>query len=171
MSMFCYQCQETAKGTGCEIKGVCGKNEEVAKLQDLLIYVSKGISELVVKGKLDVSGIMETNRELLTSLFMTITNANFDENAIEKQIIKMIHVRDDLGKKVSLDVCHDSVSFKVGSREQMLEKASQVGVLATENEDVRSLRELIIYGLKGMAAYAEHAYNIGKEDSSIYSFV
>ena len=171
MSMFCYQCQETAKGTGCEIKGVCGKNEEVAKLQDLLIYVSKGISELVVKGKLDVSGIMETNREILTSLFMTITNANFDENAIEKQIIKMIHVRDDLEKKVSLDVCHDSVSFEVGSREQMLEKASQVGVLATENEDVRSLRELIIYGLKGMAAYAEHAYNIGKEDISIYSFV
>ena len=171
MSMFCYQCQETAKGTGCEIKGVCGKNEEVAKLQDLLIYVTKGISELVVKGKIDVSGIMETNREILTSLFMTITNANFDENAIEKQIIKMIHVRDDLGKKVSLDVCHDSVSFEVGSREQMLEKASQVGVLATENEDVRSLRELIIYGLKGMAAYAEHAYNIGKEDSSIYSFV
>lgn len=171
MSMFCYQCQETAKGTGCEIKGVCGKNEEVAKLQDLLIYVTKGISELVVKGKLDVSGIMETNREILTSLFMTITNANFDENAIEKQIIKMIHVRDDLGKKVSLDVCHDSVSFEVGSREQMLEKASQVGVLATENEDVRSLRELIIYGLKGMAAYAEHAYNIGKEDISIYSFV
>ena len=171
MSMFCYQCQETAKGTGCEIKGVCGKNEEVAKLQDLLIYVSKGISELVVKGKLDVSGIMETNREILTSLFMTITNANFDENAIEKQIIKMIHVRDDLGKKVSLDVCHDSVSFEVESRVQMLEKASQVGVLATENEDVRSLRELIIYGLKGMAAYAEHAYNIGKEDISIYSFV
>ena len=66
--MFCYQCQETAKGTGCEIKGVCGKNEEVAKLQDLLIYVSKGISELVVKGKLDVSGIMETNREILTSV-------------------------------------------------------------------------------------------------------
>ena len=171
MSMFCYQCQETAKGTGCEIKGVCGKNEEVAKLQDLLIYVTKGISELVVKGKIDVSGIMETNREILTSLFMTITNANFDENAIEKQIIKMIHVRDDLGKKVSLDVCHDSVSFEVGSRVQMLEKASQVGVLATENEDVRSLRELIIYGLKGMAAYAEHAYNIGKEDISIYSFV
>ena len=78
MSMFCYQCQETAKGTGCEIKGVCGKNEEVAKLQDLLIYVTKGISELVVKGKIDVSGIMETNREILTSLFMTITNANFD---------------------------------------------------------------------------------------------
>src|SRR5574344_390733 len=171
MSMFCYQCQETAKGTGCEIKGVCGKNEEVAKLQDLLIYVSKGISELVVKGKLDVSGIMETNREILTSLFMTITNANFDENAIEKQIIKMIHVRDDLGKKVSLDVCHDSVSFEVGSRVQMLEKASQVGVLATENEDVRSLRELVIYGLKGMAAYCEHAFNLNFEDAGVYAFM
>ena len=76
MSMFCYQCQETAKGTGCEIKGVCGKNEEVAKLQDLLIYVTKGISELVVKGKIDVSGIMETNREILTSLFMKIGRAH-----------------------------------------------------------------------------------------------
>ncbi len=171
MSMFCYQCQETAKGSGCVIKGVCGKNEEVAKLQDLLIYVSKGISEIVVKGKLDVSGIMETNREILTSLFMTITNANFDENAIEKQIIKMIKIRNELRKKVSLDVCHDSVSFEVESRAEILEKASQVGVLSTENEDVRSLRELIIYGLKGMAAYGEHASNIGKEDSSIYSFV
>ncbi|MHB8131853.1 MAG: hydroxylamine reductase [Mobilitalea sp.] len=171
MSMFCYQCQETAKGTGCEIKGVCGKNEEVAKLQDLLIYVSKGISEIVVKGKLDVSDILETNREMLTSLFITITNANFDENAIEKQIIKTIDLRNELAKKVNLDVYHDSVSFEVGTRSQMLEKASQVGVLSTENEDIRSLRELIIYGLKGLAAYAEHAYNIGKEDLSIYSFV
>lgn len=171
MSMFCYQCQETAKGTGCEIKGVCGKNENVAKLQDLLIYVLKGISETVVKGKLNVSEIMETNRETINSLFMTITNANFDEEAIEKQIIKMISKRNELAKKVMLDVRHDAVSFEVETRAQMYEKASKAGVLSTENEDIRSLRELVIYGLKGMAAYAEHASNIGKEDVSIYSFI
>ncbi|MDD3413460.1 MAG: hydroxylamine reductase [Lachnospiraceae bacterium] len=171
MSMFCYQCQEAAKGIGCEIKGVCGKNEEVAKLQDLLIYTTKGISKIVVEGKLDVSGIMEINRDILTSLFMTITNGNFDEDTIEKQIIKMISIRNELESKVSLGNCHDAVSFKVETRAQMLEKASQVGVLSTENEDVRSLRELIIYGIKGMAAYAEHALNIGREDSSIYSFI
>lgn len=171
MSMFCYQCQETAKGTGCEIKGVCGKNENVAKLQDLLVYVLKGVSEIVVEGKLNVSEIMDTNREIITSLFMTITNANFDEEAIEKQIIKMICERNELAKKAMLDGCHDAVSFEVETRAQMYEKATKVGVLSTENEDIRSLRELIIYGLKGMAAYAEHASNIGKEDVSIYSFI
>src|SRR5664279_3350935 len=78
MSMFCYQCQETAKDTGCEIKGICGKSEEVAKLQDLLIYTLKGISELVVKGKLNVKELGTINHEVLNSLFMTITNTNFD---------------------------------------------------------------------------------------------
>jgi hydroxylamine reductase len=169
--MFCYQCQETAKGTGCEIKGVCGKNEEVAKLQDLLIYAIKGISELVVKGNVDVTTIKEINREVMTSLFMTITNANFDEDAFEVQINKMLDVRDDLQKKIQLDDAHDAVIFKVEARVDMLEKAASVGVLSTENEDVRSLRELIIYGLKGIAAYAEHATNIGKEDSIIFTFV
>jgi len=171
MSMFCYQCQETAKGTGCEIRGVCGKNEEVAKLQDLLIYAIKGISEIVVKGKLSVDNLSNINHELLVSLFMTITNANFDEAAIEKQITKMIAFRDKLAKEANLADPHDSVTFGVDSRESMLEKASVIGVLATENEDVRSLRELIIYGLKGMAAYTKHAFNIGKEDNSIYAFM
>ena len=84
MSMFCYQCQETAKGTGCEVRGVCGKNEEVAKLQDLLIYANKGISEIVIKGNVDVNSISEINHEVLKSLFITITNANFDEAATDK---------------------------------------------------------------------------------------
>jgi hydroxylamine reductase len=84
--MFCYQCQETARNTGCDIKGVCGKNEEVANLQDLLIQTLKGISEIVVKGKVDVNSIEEMKHELLLSLFMTITNANFDQDAIDKQI-------------------------------------------------------------------------------------
>lgn len=171
MSMFCFQCQETAGGKGCTVKGVCGKNEVVAKLQDLLMYTLKGISEIVVKGKIDVSKLGDTNYEVLSSLFMTITNANFDESAIEKQILKMISIRNELKKDLTLDSLHDSVTFEVDSRESMLEKAAAVGVLSTVNEDVRSLREMIIYGLKGMAAYAEHALNIGKVDLDIYAFI
>ncbi len=170
MSMFCYQCQETAKGTGCEIKGVCGKNEDVAKLQDLLIYSTKGISEIVRKGDLEVKSLGAVNREVLKSLFVTITNANFDESAIEKQILKMIGFRDDLKKQIQGGSFGDAANFTVTDRASMLEKASKIGVLATENEDVRSLRELITYGLKGMAAYTHHALNIGKENNDIYEF-
>lgn len=171
MSMFCYQCQETAKNTGCTIKGVCGKNEEVAKLQDLLIYATKGISEIIVKTKANVAELAEINHEVLTSIFITITNANFDADAIEKQIVKVLGLRDELAKKTGYTENHDAAVFTVGDRASMLEKAATVGVLSTENEDVRSLRELIIYGIKGMAAYAEHAYNIGKEDVSIFEFM
>jgi hydroxylamine reductase len=149
---------------------VCGKTEEVAKLQDLLIYTLKGISEIVVKGKLNVKSLGETNYETLSSLFMTITNANFDDVSIEKRIMKMIAIRDELRNATASVDLHDAATFTVSSRESMLEKAGSVGVLATENEDVRSLRELIIYGLKGMAAYAEHAKNIGKENQDINAF-
>ena len=171
MSMFCYQCQETARNTGCTVKGVCGKNEEVAKLQDLLIYVLKGISNIIVSGKVDVHNLDKTNYEVLSSLFMTITNANFDDESIEAQIKKMIALRDELRSSAAADALHDAATFTADSRESMLEKADSVGVLATENEDVRSLREMITYGLKGMAAYAEHAKNIGKEDLSINAFI
>lgn len=171
MSMFCYQCQETAKGTGCEIRGVCGKTEEVAKLQDLLLYTLKGIGEIVVKGKVDSSELGKTNYEMLNSLFMTITNANFDAEAIEKQIKKMISIRNEIRAKAAVSDLHDAATFAVTSRETMLDKAASVGVLATENEDVRSLREMIIYGLKGMAAYAEHAKNLGKENLEINTFI
>ncbi len=171
MSMFCYQCQETARGTGCEIKGVCGKNEEVAKLQDLLLYVCKGIAEIVITTKTDPATIAQTNHEVLRSLFITITNANFDADAIEKQILDMYELRDQLAKEKSYNNNHDAVTFTAKGREEMLLKADSVGVLATKNEDVRSLRELIIYGLKGLAAYAEHALNIGKEDAEISAFV
>ena len=171
MSMFCYQCQETAKNSGCTVKGVCGKNEEVAKLQDLLIYACKGVSEVVTKGKLVVNELSEVNHEVLKSLFITITNANFDEAAIEKQIQNMIRLRDELGQKASGVQLGDAGLFTVTDRASMLEKASTVGVLATENEDVRSLRELIIYGLKGMAAYTHHALNIGKENTEINAFI
>lgn len=171
MSMFCFQCQETAKGTGCEIRGVCGKTEEVAKLQDLLIYTIKGISEIIVKGKIDVSTTDNLNHEVLKSLFMTITNANFDDGAIEKQIIKMLSIRNDLRKTVALNNLQDAATFEVDTKASMLEKAAIVGVLSTQNEDVRSLREMITYGIKGIAAYAEHANNIGKEDTTINAFI
>lgn len=171
MSIFCYQCQEAAGGKGCTVRGVCGKTEEVARLQDLLIYALKGISEIVVKGKIDINKLGNTNYEVLGSLFMTITNANFDDGSIEKQIRKMLTIRDELKKSVTAGNLHDAAVFKADSRESMLEKAASVGVLSTANEDVRSLREMIIYGLKGMAAYAGHAKNIGKENPDINAFI
>ncbi|MDO5037462.1 MAG: hydroxylamine reductase [Tissierellia bacterium] len=171
MSMFCYQCQETAKGTGCTVRGVCGKNEEVANLQDLLIYVNKGISEIVLKKPVDVKDLDEVNYQVLNSLFITITNANFDEKAIEDQIRKMLEIRDQLRGDLDPASLHDAATFTVESREDMLAKATSVGVLATENQDIRSLREMIIYGLKGMAAYTKHAWNIGKKNSEISAFI
>jgi len=171
MSMFCYQCQETAGGQGCKIRGVCGKTEEVAKLQDLLIYTLKGISDIVIKSKTDVGSIKKVNHEVLNSLFMTITNANFDDGSIEAQIKKMISLRDELKKSSYPECLHDAALFSVDSRDSMLEKADAIGVLSTENEDVRSLREMITYGLKGMAAYTEHANNIGKENLEINAFI
>jgi len=194
MSMFCYQCQEAAKGTGCNVMGVCGKNEQVAKLQDLLVYTLKGVAEIVVKGKLQVKDFPQVNHQVFNSLFMTITNANFDEAAFEKEIRKMIAMRDDLrgrlfvetpkagffqrlfgGKSEAPDPAevyrlHDAATFTVDSRAAMLKKADSVGVLATTNEDVRSLRELITYGLKGLAAYGHHALNLNKEKDDLYAF-
>ncbi len=169
--MFCYQCQETAACKGCTVKGVCGKSADTAALQDLLIYTVKGIAELVVKGGLDVSRLGKLNYEAINSLFITITNANFDDQAIEVQIRKLLSMRDDIRKEVTAAALHDAAVFTVTTRESMLEKAATVGVLATENEDIRSLRELITYGAKGMSAYAEHAYNLGSEDNAIYSFL
>ena len=171
MGMFCFQCQETARGTGCEVRGVCGKTEEVAKLQDLLIYTIKGISHIVRKGQVDTDSVPALNHQLLNSLFMTITNANFDDAALETQIKKMLVYRNELQKMVQADNLHDAATFEVNTREEMLEKATSVGVLSTENEDTRSLREMITYGLKGMAAYTEHALNLGKENPEIYAFL
>lgn len=170
MSMFCYQCQEAAKGVGCSVRGVCGKGEETAKLQDLLIYVLKGISHIVVREKQDDIKLAEVSRQMISSLFITITNANFDEQAIETQTVKMLALRDSL-KKPSGAGIHDAAAFTVSGREEMLQKAAEVGVLATKNEDVRSLRELITYGIKGMAAYLEHALNLNKVDSGINAFL
>ena len=171
MSMFCYQCQETAKNTGCTVRGVCGKNEEVANLQDLLIYTLKGISDIIIKGDIDIKEHDKINFKVLSGLFTTITNANFDDDSIENQIRELLTKRDELRESVSVEGLHDAATFAIDSRESMLEKAASVGILATENEDIRSLREMIIYGLKGMAAYLEHAKNIGDEDLDINHFI
>lgn len=169
MGMFCFQCQETAGNKGCTVRGVCGKTEETAKLMDLLIHTLKGISNIVVTDKLDASKLDVLNGEVLTSLFMTITNANFDNDALQHQIEKMLILRDGLRKAGG--AYHEAATFAVAGREAMLEQAASVGVLATQNEDVRSLRQLVIYGLKGMAAYAEHARNLGSKSSEISAFV
>ncbi|PKM65855.1 MAG: hydroxylamine reductase [Firmicutes bacterium HGW-Firmicutes-2] len=169
MSMFCYQCQEAAQGTGCEVIGICGKDEEVSNLQDLLIYSTKGIADIVVKGELDVASLGKTNEIVLDSLFKTITNANFDPEAIRAQIRQNLEIRDELRNVVEADF-HDAATFTISTDASMDAKSVSVGVLSTENEDVRSLRELIIYGLKGYAAYAQHALNLGKEDVDLYAF-
>ncbi|MBN2049425.1 MAG: hydroxylamine reductase [Spirochaetales bacterium] len=171
MSMFCYQCQETAKNTGCTVKGVCGKNDEVARLQDLLIYSLKGVARIVETGAVDAKDIPEVNHQTLRGLFVTITNANFDDGAMEEQIRVVLSLRDKLREKTAPGERHDAAVFRVTDRTSMLQKAAGVGVLSTENEDVRSLRETVIYGLKGMAAYTEHALNIGKENPEIYAFI
>jgi hydroxylamine reductase len=143
----------------------------VAKLQDLLIYTLKGISQIVFKAGMDVNSIPEANFQLANSLFMTITNANFDGDAIEAQIHRMIGIRDGLQQTVQLSELHDAATFQVSDRNSMLEKAASIGVLSTLDEDIRSLREMNIYGLKGMAAYTLHAFNLGKENSEIYAFM
>ena len=169
--MFCFQCQEAAKGIGCTIKGVCGKDDTVAGLQDLLIHTLKEISLIVRKGQLATADLTEVSHQVVNSLFMTITNANFDADAIDAQIRKMVQLREDLKITNPGIETGETASWQSGDRASMLETAKQVGVLATDHEDVRSLRELVIYGLKGMAAYTEHAFNLGKENPAIYEFM
>ena len=170
MSMFCYQCQEAAGGKGCTMRGVCGKSADVAQAQDLLIYVLKGIAQRVVLGKLDISALSQTNHAIIHGLFTTITNANFDDDSILQLVQQALVLRDALPLPVGVPL-HDAATFVDGTRESLLAKAATVGVLLTENEDVRSLREMIVYGLKGIAAYTEHALHLGKENPAIYQFL
>ena len=172
MSMFCYQCQEAAKGTGCTVKGVCGKTDDVAILQDLLLYISKELSVLNQENKAAGKGDRRIDLYVVKSLFATITNANFNRDVFVARIQEGIAMRDELLAANSYPAeVTARMQWTVNSEEEMLAKGALVGVLATENEDVRSLRELTIYGLKGMAAYAEHAYNLKFEDQAIFDFI
>lgn len=183
--MFCYQCQETAKGTGCTSIGVCGKDAETSGLQDLLLHTEKGVAaySAVFRKNGKAKELLEgkVNRYLINSLFITITNANFDDDAILDEIKAGLKLREELKalateeeKKEAEKYGADLVNWYYESDEDLIkfsENQSVVGVLRTENEDVRSLRELIMYGLKGLAAYAEHAFNLGKTSEEIFAFV
>jgi len=168
--MFCFQCQETAKNQGCTVRGVCGKTEDTANLMDLLIHVCKGISlygeQASAKGALDQS----VGRFLLDALFVTLTNTNFDPGRITGLIREGLTIRDELKAKTGAAITHDSAVWK-GTEADFAAKAKEVGVQATTNEDIRSLRELLIYGIKGIAAYAHHALVLGFEDTDIYAFI
>lgn len=175
--MFCYQCQEAAKNTGCTIQGVCGKSADVANLQDLLIYLSKGISHYTVRLREMGVESNDVNKFIVDALFMSITNANFDKERFVTKIGQAIDLREAVralftakGGNIS-EITFEGAFWASKNVEEMEQKATEVGVLATENEDVRSLRELTIYGLKGMAAYAEHAFNLGHEDKDVHAFI
>jgi hydroxylamine reductase len=175
--MFCYQCQETAKGTGCVVKGVCGKTDDVAQMQDLLVWVAKGISILGTIARRNHYSNAKVDRYVQEALFTTITNANFDNAKIIEKIHEGIALRDRFagemkakGIAIPADL-YESVTWKPSGEEEMAAKAATVGVLTTTNEDVRSLRELTIYGVKGMAAYAEHAGNLGYNSDTVDAFI
>lgn len=177
MSMFCFQCQETAKGTGCTVRGVCGKTENVANMQDLLIYVLKGISIYAVQAR-DLGVIrQDIDKFIMEGLFATITNANFDKARFVELVREGLKLREEMKQEVVKAggvipaKLHDCAIWTADTVEAFEEKAAHVGVLATENEDIRSLRELLTYGLKGVAAYAEHAFTLGYNDPSIFGFM
>lgn len=178
MGMFCFQCQETAGCKGCTVRGVCGKTEDVAKIQDLLVFATKGLATVAVEGrKVGVTSKI-VDKYITENLFITITNANFDFKAIEERVKETLSLREELkqeveskgGNPVGEDL-KGCATWIAGTSDEFLKKAEEVGVLSTENEDIRSLRELIVYGLKGMSAYMKHAMNLGFDDDNIHAFM
>ena len=171
--MFCFQCQETAGNKGCMFGGVCGKKPETANLQDLLIYVTKGLSEITTRLRSEGKEIPAAiDRLITTNLFMTITNANFDDDRFIDRINETLSSRDELFEQLHDDTgLSDAASWQCRTAEERTLKADKVGVLDTGNEDLRSLRELTLYGLKGMAAYNKHANVLGYADTAIDAFL
>lgn len=171
--MFCYQCQETAGCKGCTQFGVCGKSPDLSRMQDLLIYVTKGLSAVTTalraQGK-DVSA--EVNHYITINLFTTITNANFDDEIFYKRVFETLSLKNSLLSKVAdSSSLPAAATWTASTREELDAKSTQVGVLTTENEDIRSLRELIIYGLKGLAAYLKHANELNFDNEEVSSFM
>ena len=169
--MFCYQCQETAGCKGCTVSGVCGKKPEVAAMQDLLVYVTKGLSAITTalraQGK-EVSP--EINHLITLNLFTTITNANFDQESIEARIRATLDLRAQLAARLDDASALPQAALWDGAG-NWAEKAATVGVLSTEDEDIRSLRELITYGLKGLSAYSKHANALLQDDGEVDAFL
>ncbi len=172
--MFCYQCQETAGCSGCTMSGVCGKKPEVANLQDLLVYVTKGISAVTTALRNEGKDVPENINHLVSvNLFTTITNANFDYDSISEKIKETIFVKEQLLSQLSDDMKANlpEAALWAGAEVEFDSKAKTVGVLYTENEDIRSLRELITYGLKGLAAYSKHANALLKDNVEVDAFL
>nr|WP_070119636.1 hydroxylamine reductase [Bacillus marinisedimentorum] len=178
MSMFCYQCQETAKGTGCTIVGVCGKKDDLANMQDLLIYTLKGVSIVNIKAREIGINQKKTDEFIVDGLFKTITNANWSKNDFFNTVRKGLMLREEIKTAIehaghTLDNNSDFVTWYGETNDQLeIKSASQeVSVLATRDEDIRSLRELVTYGLKGMAAYLEHATHLSYENEELNAFM
>ena len=175
--MFCYQCQETAAGTGCKLAGVCGKKPEVANAQDLLIYLLKGIGLLATLNKSCSAGCTERSKVhhfVNDALFSTITNANFDVESIYARIDTALALRERMLAKTherGIDVPDLDVLSWQGTRAAYAEKATQIGILSEPDEDIRSLKELITYGIKGMAAYLEHAARLNHINPDINEYI
>ena len=170
--MFCYQCQETANCSGCTVSGVCGKKPDTANMQDLLVYVTKGISAVTTQIRAEGKQIDKSINHLITlNLFTTITNANFDKDVIVERIKTTLKVKENLLKEVSDKSALPSASLWNANESEFMAKAVTVGVLATENEDIRSLRELITYGLKGLSAYSKHANVLMNDNEELDAFL
>ena len=170
--MFCYQCQETANCSGCTVSGVCGKKPDTANMQDLLVYVTKGISAVTTQIRAEGKQIDKSINHLITlNLFTTITNANFDKDVIVERIKTTLKLKENLLKEVSDKSALPSASLWNGNESEFAAKAATVGVLATENEDIRSLRELITYGLKGLSAYSKHANVLMNDNEELDAFL
>lgn len=170
--MFCFQCQEAAKGTGCVTKGVCGKEPQTSTLMDMLLYVTHGIAAINVELRNNGLNNAETDHQIVDNLFCTITNANFDDTAISKRIGDAFLTKTklvELAKKNHIELPRLKQITIECSPENYISQGEKIGVLNERNEDIRSLKQLIIYGIKGAAAYVEHAYNLGFEDDAIYA--
>ena len=170
--MFCYQCQETANCSGCTVSGVCGKKPDTANMQDLLVYVTKGISAVTTQIRAEGKQIDKSINHLITlNLFTTITNANFDKDVIVERIKTTLKVKENLLKEVSDKSALPSAALWSANESEFMAKAVTVGVLATKNEDIRSLRELITYGLKGLSAYSKHANVLMNDNEELDAFL
>lgn len=174
-AMFCYQCQETAGNSGCTKFGVCGKSPELAKLQDLLIYTTKGLSEITTRLRKEGKQITkEVNHFITLNLFTTITNANFDNEVFFSRVAQALRIREELATQLeNKNGLSDAATYVAVTKGEMVTKAAsdEVGVLATKNEDIRSLRELITYGLKGLSAYSKHANALGHDNEEVDAFL
>ncbi len=172
MSMYCNQCQETAKNTGCTINGVCGKKENTANIQDLLMFACQGLSYATIEARKKGIDTNTESKHITNCLFMTITNANFDDTSILNAVKECFKYRDALKIKITIDSKHDSVNWNASTDEEYLKKANHVGILTYDaNEDIRSLKQYVLFGIKGVSAYAEHAFNLGYEEQDIYDFM